>query len=104
MRDCRRKRSAASERPSSVARARAPLATSTVTMAPRSRAAAMSVTSYCMVGPRGSADLGQKALQPRLLRVVDDGGGTAVLHDDAAVHEHDPVGNMAGEPDLVRDE
>lgn len=43
----------------------------------------------------------QEVLEPGFGRVVDD-LGTALFHHNAAVHEYDLVGDLAGEADLVR--
>ena len=44
----------------------------------------------------------QEVLEPGFGRVVDD-LGTTLFHHNAAVHEYDLVGDLAGEADLVRD-
>ena len=43
----------------------------------------------------------QKLLGALLLGVVDELAGRAFLHHDAAVHEHDAVGHVAGEVHLM---
>src|SRR6476646_12159588 len=48
-------------------------------------------------------DLAEEGLRALLARVGDDLPRVAALDDDAAVHEDQGVGDLPGEPDLVRD-
>jgi hypothetical protein len=43
-------------------------------------------------------------LRSSVLRPLDDVGGWTLFDDPAAVHEDDPIGNVAGETDLMRDD
>src|SRR6476661_5431747 len=49
-------------------------------------------------------DTAQETLRSSVLRPLDDVGGWTLFDDPAAVHEDDPVGDVAGETDLMRDD
>src|SRR5437870_2613821 len=46
-------------------------------------------------------DLPDEGARALMGRVLEDRGGRALLHDGALVHEHDPVGGVAGKTHLV---
>src|SRR5712692_864155 len=48
-------------------------------------------------------DLADEGARPIVGRVLEDRGGRPLLHDGALVHEHHPVGGVAGEAHLVAD-
>ncbi|GAA2494466.1 hypothetical protein GCM10023100_10640 [Actinocorallia cavernae] len=52
----------------------------------------------------GSEDLGEEVPGAGVLRVVQHLGGRALFDDPAAVDEDDPVGDLAGEADLMGDD
>src|SRR6266508_2179082 len=53
--------------------------------------------------PSVPLDLADEAARALVGRVLEDGGGRPLLHDGALVHEHDPVGGVAGKAHLVAD-
>lgn len=55
-------------------------------------------------GCRGSEDLAEEVPGPLVPWCAEDLGGRPLLDDPAAVDEDDPVGDFAGEADLVGDD